>query len=208
MALPSIFMPAGINGMLRDDSLRIRRAEQFGRTQFGSGHDRKRRIATAAERDADITTKRMEQTKALLFQEWYENVLKAGGLFFSLYLRNQGDVPSAELIWWKAAFRDPPKYTPDQGRWTISMRLRLVEFSATSPASGLSEVEFVVRLLGTASIIPGSEAAVEFFANLSQFRPAYVEFNAPLLQVVPFELLIGGGYKLKINSTPYQLRVV
>lgn len=149
---------------------------------YATGHARKRRVFTVAERTVDVSW-RLSAADAALLDAWFEDVLGAGVEAFSIQLQAQG---ADGLQWWKARWLAPPSFAPQEGAasWLVSGRLQVYGAgSDTAPPATPLGMEAALALLGSAALIVSQDLGLELLLPLTQAETlGQVVFGMALMQ--------------------------
>lgn len=173
----------------------------FASLTTGAGHLRRRRVGATQLRRVTVEWF-LTAAQMAAVDDWFENALVAGSLPFSARIENEG----VGTVWWSAKWAAPWSAEPiNAGKagivWHVVGQLVLSGSSSTTPpiTSDLS-VEFSAALVGSAIAVVPVPLAVEFSAALQPATPLAAEFEADLVSIVPYYLLIGGGFRLLIGG--------
>lgn len=160
--LPELLPPFDLS--FRADGHGFVEDDVYADFQPATGHARRRRLYTAAERAVDVSWL-LSAANAALVDAWYEDVLAAGSAYFSIQVQGQD---SLDLLWWRARWLGPLTYEPRAGGvWLVSGRLKLFgQGSATAPAATLLGLDLRLPLYGSAALGVSTPLGVEITVPL------------------------------------------
>lgn len=177
MSLPGILVPDGIPAFALDGH-GIEPGSPYADAPMLQGEARRRRLYTTAPSVAQVSAT-MDGASMAAFDQWFEEVLRAGELEFAAPIKAFG---AAGAEYWRALWTEPYDAEPLHGGfWRVTGRLLLAgEPSAAPPIAGTLQVEFTVALAAAAVPTTSVVLAVEFGAELAVATPLQAEFGAAL----------------------------
>lgn len=203
MTLPTLTAPVSAPVFLAEGH-GIEEDPVFTDVQVASGHARRRRVFTVAERVVSVRWL-LEAAQMAAVDDWFENTLQAGALSWSAQVANQA---GPGLVWWEARWLAPPQFEMlHLGRGLVSGQLFLVgEPSEAGPETGVLRAEMLARLLDVRGNVSVPKVlAMEVLAALEQPQVLRMEIEAALLNVNPEQLLDGGDFEriwVRLARTP------
>lgn len=162
-ALPEVLAP--IDNPFRAPGHGFADDAVFADVALATGHGRKRRLYTTAERAVDVSWLLGAQQTALV-DTWFEDALGAGSGYFSIQVQGQD---SLDLLWWKAKWITPLTYEPRDGDvWLVSGRLKLFGTgSTTAPAATPLGCAMRLPLYGASALIVSAPLGCEIYVPLT-----------------------------------------
>ncbi len=147
----------------------------------GTGHYRKRRIATIAPRRVSVQ-RVLTPAEMAAYDDWFETNIVVGQTHFTALIANN---EGSGQVWFDACWIEPyqtePVATPQGVFWRLAGRLLLTgEGTQVRPDDGTLAVEYVAHLNGSAEVFGTHLLAVEYSAHLTSAMMLSVEYAADL----------------------------
>lgn len=167
MALPLIFLPAGIPLPLIG-GFGIALGEQFDHVPSLQGEGRKRRMFTTAPRTAQVSWILTEAQMAA-FDAWAERDLDVLSRKFTIQLKKLGAGFEYWAAEWLAPYASEPMLTPDR-HWKVTGQLLLTGTPADAlPSTGELEGVTTVSLSGSGTLSVPNALAGTTIVSLGAF---------------------------------------